>query len=127
MTDCSQFIPYADTLILAGVSAAVGWLAKKATELIPALGSVLTASRVQQAEEAVSNVLVSKVNDVLAGKTTFQAEANQAMTTLSTQAKTAMSAQGTTEDMLAARAIGNALVKIGTPAPAVAPMPAVKS
>jgi len=114
MTDFSVLEPVIDTVVITVTGGAITWLANHIIQIMPALSGVITASRVQQAEEAISNVLVSKVNDIASGKTTIQAEAKSAMSTLSTQARAAMDGQGTTEEMLAARAIGNALVKIGT-------------
>ena len=126
--DFSTIQPIVNVAVPLAVTALIGWLVKEAVKLVPALGSFLTAARVTAAENALSNIIVSKSGDILSGKTTVQAEAKAAAATLSVAAKTAMSAQGTTEDMMIARAAGNALVKLGTVTPApVIVTPTVKA
>jgi hypothetical protein len=123
--DLTPFEPAIHSAIAAAAVAVVAWVANHAVKLVPALASVITASRVTQAENALANAAISTLDGVLAGtvtKASVQAAVVSKLGTLSAAAKLAMSAQGTTEDMLVARTVGNALVKLGTVAPAAAPL-----
>lgn len=123
--DLTPFEPAIHSAIAAIAVAVVAWVASHVVKLVPALASVITAGRVTQAENALANAAISTLDGVLAGtvtKASVQAAVVSKLGTLSAAAKLAMSAQGTTEDMLVARTVGNALVKLGTVAPAAAPL-----
>ena len=127
--DLTTIQPIVNVAVPLIVTALIGWLVKHAVSLVPALASFLTAARVTAAENALANAAIGEVNGVLSGTVTaatVKAAVQSKISTLSTQAKTAMSAQGTTEDMMIARAAGNALVKLGTMTPTPAPVAATK-
>jgi hypothetical protein len=118
--DLTTLEPAIHSAIAAIAVAVVAWVASHVVKLVPALASVITASRVTQAENALSNAAISALDGVLAGtvtKASVQAAVASKLNTLSVAARLAMSAQGTTEDMMVARTVGNALVKLGTAAP----------
>lgn len=120
MTDFSYLQPVIDAAVPILITGAVGWVVKELYVIFPVLKSFLTAQRVAAAEQAITNATLSESADILAGRTTIKAVVTSKMDSLSAAAKTAMSANGTTEDQMILRATGNALTALATITPTVA-------
>jgi len=104
-----------DTAVPLLVTAIIGYACKKLVELIPALSGVLTATRIAQAENAVSNIVVARSDDIASGKTTVKQAVEEGVAGLSQSATAALQQQGTTTDQFTARVTGSVITKLATP------------
>ena len=91
------------------VAAALGYVTTRAVKYFPALGAFLTAARVKQGEDAISNMAVADLAKAVPGTLTVSDAVAKRIEDASAALKFAMAANGTSVDQLHARVVGNVL------------------
>ena len=112
-------IGVAGVAVPALIAALGGYIVSKVEHIFPSLTAILSAQRVAQGEEALSNAVIA---DVSKGTPfSLNTAITQRMNTISPDMASAMAKAGTTPAQLVARITGNVITKLPPATALVAP------